>query len=368
MIVRPPFFHPDTLGNPAIEWRVYVGKPNLSPRQEINQLDVLDLETGNQVSQPYFINVDGYPVNSNGQKITPVIDQQEYSLRFESPAGGSPFEWKRLIGDGLSGSDGGGGNGIPDAVLNNLQQGLGQDLNAANYVFIKAENSGWEGTATGADISSFYYRDGTVDIPSAGTGDSGQWFDAAGVRYTLAKSVQEQANEAAIASIDTVQLLTKQASLSGVLPATPAPPQTALGITGLESGSYYSLDLKVSLRASPNITGSWGFSFGLTDDSSGTKGDIVPSSTFLEFFYAQSGSRVMVDNWIDSSSGVNFFRVGDFSSNNFSTGLLKVSCIFQATSSGEIYPVIEDSSTSPTNIGFSSTLNNIMSVQKIENQ
>ncbi|MCP4282267.1 MAG: hypothetical protein GY776_20000, partial [Alteromonas sp.] len=101
MIVRPPQFYADPLGNPAEGWLVYVGKPNKDPKQPANQLPITDGVGGPSVSNPYTV-TNGQARNANGELIIPVIEQQEYSMRFESPAGGQFWEVPRFIGDGLS--------------------------------------------------------------------------------------------------------------------------------------------------------------------------------------------------------------------------------------------------------------------------
>ena len=93
------------------------------------------------MSNPFKV-TNGLARNANGEQITPVIDQQEYSLRFESEAGGAFYEIPRFIGDAL-GASGGGSGGIPDTTLDNLTLALNTDLSSFNFVFIKAQNPGW---------------------------------------------------------------------------------------------------------------------------------------------------------------------------------------------------------------------------------
>ena len=201
MIVRPPQFWANPFGNPAEDYNVYVGAPNYDPRQEQYQLDITDGVDGPIVSNPFKVNK-GLAKNANGELITPVINQQEYSLFFESPSGGG-IEIAKFIGDGLSSNGGGSGGGIPDLTINNLDQALQTDLSAYNFVFIKSENSGWEGTANGPSIVSFYYRDGTTGAESSG--DDNKFFDLSGNGWSLAKTVGEKNLEARIDAIaDTV--------------------------------------------------------------------------------------------------------------------------------------------------------------------
>ena len=201
MIVRPPQFWANPFGNPAEDYNVYVGVPNYDPRQEQYQLAITDGVGGPIVSNPFKVNK-GLAKNANGELITPVINQQEYSLFFESPSGGG-IEIAKFIGDGLSSNGGGSGGGIPDLTINNLDQALQTDLSAYNFVFIKSENSGWEGTANGPSIVSFYYRDGTTGAESSG--DDNKFFDLSGNGWSLAKTVGEKNLEARIDAIaDTV--------------------------------------------------------------------------------------------------------------------------------------------------------------------
>jgi len=251
MIVRPPQFYADPLGNPAEGWLVYVGKPNTDPKQPANRLAITDGVGGVPVSNPYMV-TGGQGRNANGELITPVIDQQEYSMRFESPGGGASWEILRFIGDGLS-SGGGGTGGIPDLTLNNLDLAKGTDLSTYNFVFVKAETSGWEGTATGADVSSFYYRDGTTGTPS--TGDNTLFYDSAGNGWQLAKSVQEQANEAdiqtnsaSIASIQSERDSSTAASLNYTAPSDGLYEVTLMcrGVNQTNSGGEISLDYAIN--------------------------------------------------------------------------------------------------------------------------
>jgi len=193
MIVRPPQFWANPWGNPAEDYDVYVGLPNQEPTQEQYQLDITDGVGGPIVSNPFKI-TKGLAKNANGQIITPVINQQEYSLFFSSPSGGG-IKIAKFIGDGLS-SNGGSGGGIPDLTINNLDQALQTDLSAYNFVFIKSESSGWEGSANGPSIVSFYYRDGTTG--AASSGDENKFFDLSGNGWSLAKTVAEKKLEDSI--------------------------------------------------------------------------------------------------------------------------------------------------------------------------
>ncbi len=200
MIVRPPQSFLDGLGNPAVGWRVFIGKPNTDPTLETDRIDITDGVGGEIVSNPFYINQDGQPMNANGQVIVPVIAQQQYSMVFQSQDGGILKRFTSLIGDGLSGGGGGsGGVGIPDFTFNNLDQAKAFDLSGENFIFIKASASGWEGTASGSNIASFYYRNGTSGTPSSG--DANKFYDSQGNGWVLAKSVTEKALESQIDAI-----------------------------------------------------------------------------------------------------------------------------------------------------------------------
>lgn len=200
MIVRPPQFWANPFGNPAEDYNVYVGVPNYSPRQEQYQLDITDGVDGPIVSNPFKVNK-GLAKNANGEIITPVINQQEYSLFFESPSGGG-IEISKFIGDGLSSNGGGSGGGIPDLTINNLDQALQTDLSDYNFVFIKSESSGWEGSENGPSVVSFYYRDGTTG--AASSGDENKFFDLSGNGWSLANSVTEKALTADVANLNYI--------------------------------------------------------------------------------------------------------------------------------------------------------------------
>ena len=208
MIVRPPQFWANPFGNPAEDYNVYVGVPNYSPRQEQYQLPITDGVDGPIVSNPFKVSK-GLAKNANGELITPVINQQEYSLFFESPSGGG-IEIAKFIGDGLSSEGGGSGGGIPDLTLNNLEQAQQTSLSSYNFVFIKSESSGWEGTASGPSIVSFYYRDGTTGTPSGG--DEKKFFDLSGNGWSLAKTVTEKDLQTQIDQIEAREIEEKAAT------------------------------------------------------------------------------------------------------------------------------------------------------------
>jgi len=198
MIVRPPQFFINPFGELAEQYSVYVGKPFQDPEQPSSQLVVTDGKSGEILEQPIII-TNGVARNAGGQQVLMAINTQNYSITYKSDNGVDVYKESDMFGDALeSGGSSGGGGGIPEQTFNNRQQALAADLTGLNYIFIKGETAGWEGTEDGPTINSLYYYTGGTGEPS--TGDSQEFYDAAGNEWGLAKSVAEQVNEAGIAT------------------------------------------------------------------------------------------------------------------------------------------------------------------------
>jgi hypothetical protein len=198
MIVRPPQFFINPFGELAEQYSVYVGKPFQDPEQPSSQLVVTDGKSGEILEQPIII-TNGVARNAGGQQVLMAINTQNYSITYKAANGKDVYKESDMFGDALeSGGSSGGGGGIPEQTFNNRQQALAADLTGLNYIFIKGETAGWEGTENGPTINSLYYYTGGTGEPS--TGDSEAFYDAAGNEWGLAKSVSEQVNEAGIAT------------------------------------------------------------------------------------------------------------------------------------------------------------------------
>ncbi len=189
MIVNPPYIYLDPLGNP-LEGSMFVGKPNLDPSQPANQLLCRDGINGAILDQPIIIQ-GGRPKNNNGQFALVVIPSQEYAVQFLDGNGRviDSLSESKVIGDALS-SDGGGSGGTADIVFNNLVQATDENLDGVNYIFIKSDTSGWEGTATGPTINEYFYSDGTVGAPSTIESPS-KFYDAQGNGFTKASALYD---------------------------------------------------------------------------------------------------------------------------------------------------------------------------------
>ena len=196
MIVRPPQFFINPFGELAEQYSVYIGKPFQDPTQEISQLAITDGKSGELLKQPVIIS-NGVARNEGGQQVLITTNTQNYSMTYVSSNGSVIYKESDMFGDALESGGGGGGGGIPEEIFNNLQQALAEDLTGINYIFIKGETAGWEGTEDGPTINSIYYYTGGTGEPS--TGDSQTFYDSTGNEWGLAKSVAEQDNEAGIA-------------------------------------------------------------------------------------------------------------------------------------------------------------------------
>ena len=197
MIVRPPQFFINPFGELAEQYSVYIGKPFQDPTQEISQLAITDGKSGELLKQPVIIS-NGVARNEGGQQVLITTNTQNYSMTYVSSNGSVIYKESDMFGDALESGGGGGGGGIPEEIFNNLQQALAEDLTGINYIFIKGETAGWEGTEGGPTINSLYYYTGSTGEPS--TGDSQTFYDSTGNEWGLAKSVAEQDNEAGIAT------------------------------------------------------------------------------------------------------------------------------------------------------------------------
>ena len=175
MIVRPPNLYLDNLGNP-LEGTMFVGKSNLDPQQEENQLICRDGIGGAILAQPIIVQ-NGITKNTDGQTVVVVIEAQQYSVRYLNLNGRVIDELSsdKLIGDALS--DGGGsGAGIPDRTLNNFTQALNENLDGVNFIYIKSQSTGWEGTEEGPTITEFYYYTGGTGPASTGDTENYTFF------------------------------------------------------------------------------------------------------------------------------------------------------------------------------------------------
>jgi len=184
MSIRPPATFLDANGYPAVDFKVYLSQPNTDPLDESKRLDITDSATGETVSNPFLITTDGYPKNTGGNIVSPVIQQQEYAIRFEMVGGGEQYQYDHIKGDafGLTGSE----QPMVNLVFNNFPQANAADLTGSYLIFIQSQEPGWEGTAEGPEYSYYAYYTGGNGSPGAGTFD--HFFDSAGNEWKITES------------------------------------------------------------------------------------------------------------------------------------------------------------------------------------
>lgn len=217
MGIRPPVTFLDSNGNPAVDFRVFISQPFTDPKDESKQLVITDSASGEVVSNPFTITMDGYPKNADGQRINPVIQEQNYAILFESIGGGQQDSHQNITGDafGVSAAT----TAMVDRVLNNFQSALALDMTGNNFIFIQSQTSGWEGTTAGPINSYYAYYTGGEGSP--GTGIFDLFFDAGGNEWEIADiSSRPLVNELNIAtnstliSINTPNIATNTADIA----------------------------------------------------------------------------------------------------------------------------------------------------------
>lgn len=200
MQIKPPFIQVDAQGLPANAYEMHIGRPNENPLNPDNKLVVYNGNGGAQVSNPFYFDAYGRPINSNGHKINPWIDEETYSYVVLSPSGGQFDAEEEVSSDRITSGDV--DQSVVDATFNNLNDvttgALYQDLSAYETVYIQSLNSGWEGSVTGPQDGFYAHKDGTTG-PSS-TGDENQFFDAAGNGWT--RDDRQRIDEATITSIE----------------------------------------------------------------------------------------------------------------------------------------------------------------------
>lgn len=219
MQIRPPVTFLDSNGNPAVDFRVFISQPFTDPKDMSKQLSITDSASGEVVSNPFTITMDGYPKNADGQRVNPVVQEQNYAILFESIGGGQQYSHQNVTGDafGVSAAT----TQMVDLALNSFQSALAADMTGNKFIFIQSEISGWEGTSEGPVNSYYAYFTGGSGSP--GTGTFPLFFDAGGNEWEIADIsdrplVNEQkvdaniintdANTAAIAAISKAYKLT----------------------------------------------------------------------------------------------------------------------------------------------------------------
>lgn len=235
MGIRPPVTFLDSNGSPAVDFRVYISQPFTDPKDESKQLVITDSASGEVVSNPFTVTMDGYPRNADGQRVNPVIQEQNYAILFESIGGAQQYSHQNITGDafGVSAAT----TAMVDRVLNNFQSALALDMTGNDFIFIQSQTAGWEGTTAGPVNSYYSYKTGGEGPP--GTGIFNLFFDAGGNEWEIADiSDRPLVNEANI-STNTADIATNSGNIStntsGVLENTneliKRKPQTTTAIT-----------------------------------------------------------------------------------------------------------------------------------------
>ena len=105
--IRPPATFLDSLTNAAVDYLVYVSKPNTDPTDPVQRVILRDQNTGEQVDNPFIIGSSGYAKNANGNIIIPYCDELKVAIRFESADGGIQWEARNVESDafGISGGE-----------------------------------------------------------------------------------------------------------------------------------------------------------------------------------------------------------------------------------------------------------------------
>jgi hypothetical protein len=180
MQIRPIQTNINSQGLTAEGARVYVGVPNKNPRAKVNKVKVYNKKGGTEISNPFFVNTDGFYRNSTftGERVFPWVDEDEVSVRWETSTGALIDHIPSLPSDAIST---GIGEGIPDKVAQDFPAALITDFENADLIFVRSEAAGWEGTANGPDQGFFAYRTGANGAASTGTVD--KFYDSAGVEY-----------------------------------------------------------------------------------------------------------------------------------------------------------------------------------------
>lgn len=204
MQIRPPNTYLDASANPAISYTVHIGKVNTNPETEINKLVLTDASSGVTVSNPYIINVDGHSINTNGQLVNPQCEEEAYSIKFNSPGGGTNYPYENIKSDafGITGA-----TSTADKVFNNFPLAQSQDLSTFDIIYIQAKTAGWEATLDGPDESYYAYRTGASGSPGTGTFDS--FFDSAGNGWEMTITSKKSASNYLGKKIQGIATITK---------------------------------------------------------------------------------------------------------------------------------------------------------------
>ena len=181
--IRPPATFLDSLTNAAVDYLVYVSKPNTDPTDATQRVILRDQNTGEQVDNPFIIGSSGYAKNANGNIIIPYCDELKVAIRFESADGGIQWEARNVESDAFGISGGSAADMMVDQTLDNFQEALATDLTEFDLVFIQSETPDWRDTADGPQNPYYAYKTGSIGDPSTGT--AADFYDANGNQWKL---------------------------------------------------------------------------------------------------------------------------------------------------------------------------------------
>jgi len=218
MSIRPPVVFPDSNGNPAADFQVYIGKPKLDPRLPANKLVLTDTFSGESISNPFTVGIDGYPRNADGNRVSPTITEETYAIAFDTPGGVEQWSYPDIRSDAFGLTSGSGE--MVDTTFNNFPLAQATDLSAFNFIFIQSETSAWEGTATGPVNSYYSFRTGGTG--PAGTGTFDLFYDSAGNEWKIAQISESASPKYLGKSFSSLSKLTKNLATAQVVAATNA--------------------------------------------------------------------------------------------------------------------------------------------------
>jgi len=176
MLIRPRSTTVDPQGLMATGYKYYIGQPFTDPTNVANQLTILNTKDGAVLSNPLDINANGQFINANGQKVTPKVNEEAYSVVVLSPNGGVWDQEPNVESDNIE-TDGQ-NDTVVDQVYDYLSLAIGADLSAFDYIYVRSELSAPNNPLNGG----YYHSDGTTGSPS--TGDINKFFDSEGKGFT----------------------------------------------------------------------------------------------------------------------------------------------------------------------------------------
>ncbi len=184
--IRPIKFT-DSLNRPVNDGTVWIYEFGKAYDDPLALLPLTDAKTGNQTSNPFRTNSDGFAVNQDGERINPTTSATRWGLRGVNSSGvlvyDLPAQWSDTFAAGGESSP------VVDASFNNFEDASSgakaQNLADFNFIFIRSQGgAGWENTVDGP-VNSFYAHatGGPVGDPSTGTPEL--FYDSQGKEWAM---------------------------------------------------------------------------------------------------------------------------------------------------------------------------------------